>query len=125
MAARGEAGAEAAVRSALDGQLPVAVEVVLFKNESESGSVLVELCRFNEKGERSLRFRAGQVQLPNGEKHEVIRRSASMAGMQRMLSADPELVEDELVIVESGDSPGGGSSGCRRASGRGTPAPRG
>lgn len=99
------ASVDAAVRSALDGHIPTGLEVILYKEDART--VLVTLQRFNANRERSLRFKAGRVTLPNGEQREVIRRAASMMGMERMLSAAPELAGDEnLTIFEQGDSPG-------------------
>jgi hypothetical protein len=97
-------GVEAAVRSALDGHMPTGLEIILFKDEART--VLLTLQRFNENGDKCLRFKAGRVTLPNGEQHDVIRRAASMMGMERMLSAAPDLAGEETLIFQPSDSPG-------------------
>jgi hypothetical protein len=98
------AGAAAAVRSALDGHLPAALEVILLRDGD--CTMLVELPRFDENGDKCLQFQAGQVTLPSGEQREVVRRAASMSGMERMVSATLDLAGEHLLIVEPADFPG-------------------
>lgn len=103
------AGAATAVRSALDSHLPAALEVILYKDGSLT--TLVETPRFDANGDRRLQFQTGQVTFPNGEQREVVRRAASMQGMERMLSTTPDLAGDEIVIVEPAAFPGDDAPG--------------
>lgn len=98
------ASAAATVRSALDGYIPTGFEVILFKDEART--VLVALHRFTDDGARRLQFKDGHVTLPNGEQHKVIRRAASMVGMERMLLAAPHLTGEALHIIRPGDPDG-------------------
>ncbi|QYF88458.1 hypothetical protein [Arthrobacter sp. PAMC25284] len=91
--------------------MPTGLEVILYKDAART--VLVEQHRFKENGAMYLQFKNGRVTLPNGEEQEVIRRAASMMGMERMLSAAPDLAGDEILIVQPGDPPGEDDPGVK------------
>ncbi|MGX1612374.1 hypothetical protein ACWIF8_00585 [Micromonospora chalcea] len=103
--------AESALRSALDGNFPAGRDVILTRISDRL--VLAELYRFDEGGNKRLRYEKGRLVLPDGEQWEVIRRAGSMAGMERLILSHPELVAGgNLVIVPingagpNDDSPG-------------------
>jgi hypothetical protein len=88
-----------------DMDFPAGKEVVLCELNEEAlgispGPVLLELYRFDQDCNERCKFSEEAVELLNGQKFRLIRRSATMVGMSRILEANPKLIGDrQLTIV--------------------------
>jgi hypothetical protein len=80
----------------LESDLPASREVVLVRYDEHM--LIMELERFAEGGTRQVRFADGQLQLGRS-RFEVILRAATMDGMERLISADINVLEDRAVVV--------------------------
>lgn len=84
---------------------PVEYEVVLGRAAANNGSLddqvrMMELRRFAADGTERIIFQEEGCVLPSGERLSLIRRSATMEGMARLLAESPDLIgeDDELII---------------------------
>lgn len=88
-----------------DMRFPTGKEVVLCEvteelNGISKGLALLELYRFDGDCRERCSFTDESVELLNGQKLALIRRSATLTGMSRLLQAQPEIIgERELTIV--------------------------
>ncbi len=94
--ANAEMAAESAMRTALDGDIGVAYEFVLLQDLD--GLVVSVFFRFDDNGAKVLHFKSDSVTLPDGTAHTVIARTSSIDGLARILTADPALVEHDVVL---------------------------
>ncbi|MGE0094100.1 MAG: hypothetical protein AB7M05_05285 [Alphaproteobacteria bacterium] len=88
-----------------DFEFPVGREVVLgipppelIKSGKEKLTIL-EFYRFDDNCEERIVFRDGKCVLKNGLEFEVIRRTATYAGMTRYLAANSSVVENKDVVL--------------------------
>jgi hypothetical protein len=88
---------EDVVKLTIANQLSAGREVVLAPYDGNL--VLAELIRFDADGTRRVRFVDGCVEFPNGISWEVLRRTSTLAGMERMILADPSIVKDRDVVL--------------------------
>lgn len=92
--------AETVLRSALDSDIGIVRECVLL--EHPSGHVVSVLPRFDEDGSKVLRFSPQGVTFPDGQTFKVLLRASSVAGFERVLEANPDLLGNENVILDDG-----------------------
>ncbi len=81
----------------LEEELPASREVVLVRHDDQM--LIMELIRFDEDGARRVCFFDGQIELLGGHRFEVVLRSATMGGMERLLNADLSVLEDREVVI--------------------------
>lgn len=83
------------------GEVSMGKEVLLVRDDELDKTMLVELRRFDESGNKRTRFVDGHVELPNGIRWRVLRRTATYQGMEREIEGDL-LSEHEEVIMMPG-----------------------
>jgi hypothetical protein len=81
----------------LENPLSSGREVVLVEYDEES-VLLIELIRFDDQGVRRARFVDGEIDTPSG-RWRVLRRTSTLAGMERMVLADPSSIEGRKVVL--------------------------
>ncbi|WP_300678493.1 hypothetical protein [Nocardioides sp.] len=83
------------------GDVSMGREVLLVHDEELDKTILADVRRFDDSGDRRIKFVDGYVELANGVRWKVLRRTATYRGMEREIE-DGLLTEDHEVIMMPG-----------------------